>query len=92
MAKKRRRRGKQGLFSKALNASLIALGFSRVISILVSPAAIDTKMTAIINGATFGLATGKFNLDIGLRMYTPAGAAIALGTLKTFLMRKFPVR
>ncbi len=92
MAKKKKRGRRQGLFSKALNASLVALGFSRVISILVSPAAIDTKMTAIINGATFGLATGSFNLGVGLQMYTPAGAAIALGELKKFLMRKFPVR
>ena len=92
MAKKKGRRRKQGLISKAMNIGLIALGFSRVITL-----ALRGDFLAIQNEATFGLAgagtaTSGFDLDAGLRIYSPAGAAVGLGFLKTYLMRKFPVR
>lgn len=86
---------KQGWAGKLMNAGLIALGFSRVIEIIA------TRLTArapqfipadIVHDATFGLADGNFDLNAGLRMYTPAAGAIALGKLKQYLMRKFPVR
>ncbi len=88
MAKKKKGRKRQGLFSKVANIGIIALGFSRVIEL-----ALGGKFQTIINEATFDLAAGgKFNLNSGLRLYAPAGAAIGLGMLKKFLMKKFPVR
>ncbi len=92
MAKKRRRRGKQGLFSKAINIALTLLAFARPIQIAFSAKGPNTKLAQVIDEATFGLANGTFNLQKGLQMYTPVGAALALGTLKKFVMRKFPVR
>ncbi len=94
MAKKKTRGRRQGLFSKAINIGLILLGFSRPIAILLDPqqGKFANKANVIIREATFGLSEGSFKLDAGLKMYTPALGAIALGTLKSFLMRKFPVR
>ncbi len=91
-AKNKKKGGRQGLFSKALNVGLIVLGFSRVIEHLMAPADFKTKMRAIKRDATFGLSEGKFNLQNGLSMYTPGVAAIALGSLKSYLLKKFPVR
>ncbi len=91
MVKHKTKRSKQGLLSKAINAGLIAFGFSRVLQILFMQAEIGTKINLITRGATFGLAGGTFDLDSGLQMYAPAGGAIALGKLKSYLMRKFPV-
>ena len=91
-AAKNKRSRRQGLFSKAMNIGLILLGFSRAINrILVN------DVQGLINEATFGLAAstgGEINLDLsaGFRMYSPAGAAIGLGGLKSYLIRKFPVR
>ncbi len=94
MAKGKTKSRRQGLFSKAVNAALILLGFSRPIAILLDPqrGRFANKADIIIREATFGLSEGSFKLDAGLKMYTPALGAIALGTLKSFLMRKFPVR
>ncbi len=92
MAKGKKKRSRQGLFSKAINIGLIALGFSRVLKHLLSGAGFDLIQTAIIREATFGLSDGKFDMDAGLAMYTPVGAAIGLGKLKQYLMRHFPVR
>ncbi len=92
MAKKKGKGRKQGLFSKAINIGLIALGFSRVLTHLFTPQPFEAKMKVIIKESTFGLSEGKFDLAAGLAMYTPGGAAIALGTLKSYLMKKFPVR
>ncbi len=49
-------------------------------------------MDQIVRESTFGLSQGRFDLDAGLAMYTPVGAAIGLGKLKQYLMRHFPVR
>ncbi len=94
MAKGKKRSRRQGMVSKAINIGLIALGFSRVIEILIDPkfGSISNKFKVIQRDATFGLSEGKFNMKAGLRMYTPAGAAVGLGTLKSYLMKKFPVR
>lgn len=83
---------KQGLFSKAINAALIALGFSNVIKIAIGPGTPAQKIDHIVVDATFGLSRGKFDLKAGLEMYTPGAAAIGLGKLKQYLMRHFPVR
>ncbi len=83
---------KQSLFSKAINMGLITLGFSRVLVHLFFPQTAEEKMKAIIKEATFGLSEGAFDLDAGLLMYTPVGAAVALGKLKQYLFKHFPVR
>ncbi len=80
------------MFSKAINAGLIALGFSDVIKIAIGPGTPTQKIDHIIQDATFGLSKGKFDLKSGLEMYTPGAAAIGLGKLKQYLMRHFPVR
>ncbi len=88
MAAKKGKSRRQGWMSKVMNAGLIALGFSRVIEL-----AFQRNWKGIIGEATFGFSDeGKFNLRRGLRMYTPAGAAIALGTMKRYLLKHFPVR
>ncbi len=92
MAKKRKRRGKQSLLSKAKNLGLIALGASRLLGILFTAASAGDKANQIVREATFGLSTGEFDLNAGLLMYTPVAGSIALGTFLNFLMKKFPVR
>ncbi len=96
MARKKKGRRRQGLFSKAINAGLIALGFSRVLTHLLSGQPFNLISAAIIREATFGLANplgeSQFDLNAGLQMYAPGAAALGLGTLKKFLMKKFPVR
>ncbi len=92
MAKGKKKPSKQGLLSKVMNIGLIALGFSRVLGILFTSASVGDKFAQIQREATFGLSQGKFDLNAGLAMYAPAGAAIGLGKLKKYLMRHFPVR
>ncbi len=91
MAAKKKHR-KQGWVSKGINFGLILLGFSRVIEHLFAPISMERKFARIKSEATFGLSEGKFDLQAGLRMYTPGGAAAGLGMLKSYLMKKFPVR
>ncbi len=90
--KKNRGRRRQGMFSKLTNILLIALGFARPLQLILTQGATKTTMDTIIKEATFGLSAGKFDLNAGLRMYTPGGAAIGLGKLKQYLMKHFPVR
>ncbi len=92
MAKKRKRRGKQSLLSKAKNLGLIALGASRLLGILFTGASMAEKADQILRESTFGLSKGSFDLNAGLLMYAPVGGALALGTFLNFLLRKFPVR
>jgi hypothetical protein len=92
MAKTTTKRSRQGIFSKAVNVGLIALGFSHVLEILFRPISMESKLAFIQRDATFGLSQGKFNLQVGLEMYSPAAAAVGLGALKSYLFRKFPVR
>ncbi len=94
MAKaKNKKARRQGWASKLMNAGLIALGFSRVIKWFIRETPLNA-IEGVIDEATFGLGgpTGKFDLKKGLAMYTPAGAAIALGYLKSYLIKKFPIR
>jgi len=93
MARKKKRRSKQGLFSKLTNVGLIALGMSRIIQIVFnnigSPQEIAPR---IIEGATFGLTTGGFNVAKGAAFYGPPVAAISTGKVLQWLKRHFPVR
>ncbi len=91
MAKEKRKRSKQGMVSKVANTLLLLLTFARPISLLIrspSMGSIDT----IMYEATFGLVSGKLDLAAGARMYTPAGAAVSLGYLKSYALKHFPVR
>jgi len=91
MAKKKKSR-RQGLFSKAVNVGLIALTFSEAIRIWLSGSPIRTKVAETLQAYTgFGL-DGSFVPERLIRGYAPAGAAFALGFLKKFAMRRFPVR
>ncbi len=92
MAKKKNRRRRQGLLSKAINVGLVALSFARPLEILFSKVPIATKIQQILRGATFGLSEGTFALESGLAMYSPVGAAAALGFVKKYALRHFPVR
>ncbi len=97
MAKKKKGRRRQSFVSKAINAALIGLTFARPLSIFFGPGTGSSKVAKIIREATFGIvqeggAIGAFNLNEGLAMYAPAGAAFALGKIKGFAMRHFPVR
>ncbi len=94
MAKGKKKRGRQSLVSKLLNAVGIAIGFARPIQIVINnignPGNILPKM---LSGLTFGLSgEGGFDLDEGTKMYSPVGAAVGYGFFKSFLMRKFPIR
>ncbi len=93
-AKNKKKGGKQGWVSKGINAGLIALGFSRVIELIIfhRGGGFGEVAKEIKREATFGLSEGSFDLKAGLRMYTPAGAAAGLGALKTYLLKKYPVR
>lgn len=95
MANPKPKKRKQGVVSKVINGLLIALGFARPIQLLLN-VPISRAIDSIIEEATFGLVRGgglaSFDLGRGLRMYSPAGAAAGLGYMKSYLMRKFPVR
>lgn len=93
MAKDKGKTRRQGWASKLLNAVGIAIGFARPIMIVfnnfANPGNILPKM---LSGLTFGLSEGSFQLDEGLKMYSPVGAAVGYGAFKSYLMRKFPIR
>ncbi len=86
MAKKKKR-SRQGLFSKVTNIMIIAFALQRPIWL-----AFQRRFTDITKEATFGLSEGKFDWKAGVRMYAPVGGGIALGKLKQYLMKHFPVR
>lgn len=91
MVKRKKRRRRQGLFSKVTNMLLIALAFARPLQLIFTQGAANA-VPIILKEATFGLSAGSFDLNAGLQMYAPAGAAFALGKLKQFAMKRFPVR
>ncbi len=91
MARRKRKRSKQGLFSKLSNIALTLFAFSRPISVFLNNPSM-AAVELIAEEATFGLTKGTFNLQAGFSMYAPVGGAIALGTLKSYISRKFPVR
>ena len=86
-------RRKQGIVSKIMNAGLIAFGFSRVLTILFfNLSNIPRAVSQITSEATFGLSEGRLDLEGGAKMYAPVAGAATLGYLKSYLLRKFPVR
>ncbi len=89
-AKNKKKSRRQGIVSKIMNIALIALTFARPIQLFVARG--KDALPIIIREATFGLSEGKFKLADGLKMYTPAGAAAALGYLKSYAIKRFPVR
>ena len=94
MAKKKKS-SKQGWMSKAINAGLTLLAFSRPLLLLSTApqrGSFDLTLKEIIREATFGLSEGGFDKDAGLRMYTPVGAAAALGFIRSYATKHFPVR
>ncbi len=94
---KKKRSRKQGWFSKLANIALWGVAFARPITIAFGPGSPQGKFEKVIREATFGLVAeggrvGTFNLNEGLAMYLPAGAALALGKIRSFAARHFPVR
>ncbi len=78
--------------SKGLNAIGILIGFARPIEVVINQGFSVAALQNIINGLSFGLSSGSFNLQEGLRMYAPVGAAVGYGYFKGYLLRKFPIR
>lgn len=92
-AAKPKKKSRQSLMSKAMNAGLIVLGFSRPLQHLWAfVSGRSDALESLQYEATFGLSGGTLDLAAGGRMYAPAGSAAALGYLKSYLLRKFPVR
>ena len=94
MAKKKGKRRKQSLISKIMNLGLIALAFSPVLRRLpgafADPAGVGR---ALADDYTLGLAVNRsFDMERGLATYAPVVAAIAIGKVKSYVLRKFPVR
>ncbi len=92
MTNKKKKRGRQSWVSKGLNAVGIAIGFARPIEVVINQGFSLAALQNILAGLTFNLSAGSFNLDVCLRMYAPVGAAVGYGVLKSYLMKKFPIR
>ncbi len=92
MAKDKKGRKRQGLFSKAINIFGFVIGLARPIQIFVETGFTSASVQRMIRGLTFGFSDGEFALDAGLKMYTPVGGAIGYRELTKYLMRHFPVR
>lgn len=93
MAKKKKR-GRQSLISKGLNVIGILIGLARPIEVVINQGFSVAALQNITRGLTFGLidGVGGFSLDEGLRMYSPVGAAAGYAGLKSYLVKKFPIR
>ncbi len=92
MAKGKKKRGKQGMFSKIINAIGIVIGFARPIQIVMETGFTGASLQRMIRGLSFGLSDGQFALQTGLKMYTPVVGALGYREFTKFLMRRFPVR
>lgn len=94
MAAKKKRSRRQSAVSKILNVLLLGLGFARPIEILLTAGSISTAARVIVDESTAGLGgpAHTFSKDKLLRFYSPVGAAVGVGALKSYLLRKFPVR
>ncbi len=90
-AKNKKKASRQGIVSKVMNIGLITLAFIRPIWLLWTKGAFGGA-GEIIRESTFGLSQGKFDLQAGLSFYTPVGASVTIGYMKSYLLRKFPVR
>ncbi len=92
MARRKKKRGKQGAFSKVINIIGWVIGLARPIEVLINQGFSVAALQNIMKGLTFGLSGGGFNLQEGMRMYVPVGAAIGYRQFTKYLMRHFPVR
>ena len=90
-AKTPRKSSRQGAFSKVANILLWLLAFSNPITqIIRNPNA--TGVANIIFGATGGANVGRFDINNLIGFYAPVGAAASLGFVKSWAMKKWPVR
>ncbi len=87
MANKKKKSRRQGLASKLINVGIIAYAFQTVITL-----ALGGRFAELNNALTFGLVNGKLDINAGAAVYAPMAGAIGLGAMKSYLMRKFPVR
>ncbi len=84
---------RQGWFSKATNAGVVLLGLSRVLEIVFMNIGTPREIPRqIIRGATFGFSEGSLNLEAGAAFYGAPAAAVTVGGIKSYLLRKYPVR
>lgn len=92
MANKKRKRSKQGWFSKVTNIGIITLGMSRILAIIFNnlgnPSVIPER---IVQGATFGLSKGSFDKQQGALFYGPPIAAATTKMVLSYLKRHNPV-
>ncbi len=96
MVAAKKKRSRQGMFSKIANAGLIALGFSGALTSLV-----EGGVNRLVADATLGFVRPGQAPDLNpanivaraLKVYVGPGiAAGGLCALKSYLLRKFPVR
>ena len=94
MAKKRNKKNRQGLFSKAINIGGILIGLARPIEVLINQGFSVAALQNILRGLSFGLVDGvsSFSFDEGFRMYAPVLGAVGYREFTKYLMRKFPIR
>ncbi len=92
MARRKKKRGPQSWVSKALNAVGLVIGFAEPIRIVMTHGFSTDTLKVLMRGLTFGYSEGSLDFPAGLQMYTPVGAAVGYGTLKSYLLRKFPIR
>lgn len=94
MAKKKNRRGKQSMVSKAANIGLLALSFARPIRMLITGNFRyfwSLGSDGLVHEATFGLSSGAFDLQAGAQLYGPSVAAAALFQIKKYAMKHYRV-
>ncbi len=93
MAAAKKKNRKQGIVSKVSNIALIALGFSKAITIWLSGFSVDDKIQQTLHAYTgYNTNDGTFKVSRLAAGWAPVGAAVSLGLVKSYLLRKFPVR
>ncbi len=93
MAKKKGRRRKQGLFSKAVNIGFIALAFARPLSFLFKGQFSYFTDPNPANVSLIGDATGNMGTDLprAFTFYAPIGVSIGLKKAFNFVRKQNPV-
>ncbi len=93
MVKHKKKKGKQGWVSKAVNIGGLLLGLSNILfevfTNLTNPRQIATNL---VRGATFGLSEGSLDLAQGATFYGPLGATVPYRMFTSYLLKHFPVR
>ncbi len=81
------------MFSKIINALLIGLGASKVISIALGPGDMERKVAFITRAYTgFDPRDNSFVITRAIQGWAPVGAAVGVGKAIGYLRRHFPVR